>query len=129
MQTEPDSAHSRAYIRAHDALHFLRSHLNQGRLLEVDSHRCRYLKRGKPHLLLCQQSLLSLDQQPGTRPPIDLIFDPLLINEVPLGPEGFVNFRYDQGQLKIVVQAGDDSLGEVGVSQLQIQLALPFDST
>ena len=129
VKTEPESARSRAYIRAHDALHFLRSHLNQGCLLEVDLHRCSYLKGGKPHVLQCQQGLLSLDQQPAARPPIDLVFDPQLVNEISLGPEGFVDFHYDHGQLQIVVQAGDDSLGEVGVCQVQIQLALPFNST
>jgi len=128
VKTEPESARSRAYIRAHDALHFLRSHLNEGVLLEVDLHRCCYRKRGKPHVLLCEQGLLSLDQEPAARPPIDLVFDPQLVNEVQLGPQGYVDFHYDQNQLKIVVQAGDDSLGEVGVYQVQLQLALPFDS-
>ena len=127
VKTEPESARSRAYIRAHDALHFLRSHLNEGRLLEVDLHRCRYLKRGKPHVLLGEHGLLSLDQDPAGRPPIDLVFDPQLVNEVQLGPEGFVEFRYHQDQLQIVVQAGDDSLGEVGVFLVRLQLALPFD--
>ena len=129
VQTEPESARSRAYIRAHDALHFLRSHLNGGVLLKVDVHRCCYRKRGKPHVLLYDQGRLSLDQVASARPPIDLVFDPQLVNQVELGPEGFVAFHFDQDRLTIVVQAGDDSLGEVGVFQLQIQLALPFDDT
>ncbi|MFN8612139.1 MAG: hypothetical protein U0931_31635 [Vulcanimicrobiota bacterium] len=129
IETEPETAQKRAYIRAHDALHWLRSLLLDSQLQEVEAHRCRFHKDQQVHTVFFQAGRLFLDH-PRARPrqPIPLIFDPRLVDEVDLGPQGQVDFAYRQGKLRIEIQAGDDSLGVLGTSRLAVEYLLHFDA-
>ena len=123
VETEPESAQSRAYIRSHDALHWLRSQLADGRLTRVEETSCSYLKNGHTYTIRFQDG--KLDLSPPRRAPRSanpLTFDPQAVDEVDLGPQSFVTFLYQNEQLKIKLQAGDDSTGEVGVAPVELQL-------
>ncbi|MBS2039312.1 hypothetical protein JST97_30285 [bacterium] len=129
IETEPETAQRRAYIRAHDALHWLRSLLWDSQLQQVDEHQCRFLKSAQVHTISFEEGRLFLDRpRARQKQPIPLVFDPLLVDEVELGPDGSVRFAYSSGRLHIEVQAGDDSLGVLGVSRLAVDYMLHFDA-
>lgn len=129
VETEPDTAQSRAYIRSHDGLHWLRSQLLDSQLTHVETRVCQFIKNGRHYTIRFEEDKLSL--APPRRPPrsaIPLTFDPQSVDEVDLGPQSSVFFSYVNDQLKIRLQAGDDSLGEVGVSQVELLLRVPWST-
>lgn len=127
VETEPESPQSRAYIRSHDGLHWLRSQLLDSQLISVAESHCRFLKKGRHYHIRFEAGKLSLDPpRQAPRSAIALTFDPQAVDEVDLGPQSFVIFSYLNEQLKIRLQAGDDSTGEVGVSQVELLLRVPF---
>jgi hypothetical protein len=129
IETEPETAQKRAYIRAHDALHWLRSLLLDSDLQLVEEHRCRFLKKSKVHTISFADGRLFLDQpRSRQKQPIALIFDPDLVDEVELGPQGSVTFQYDEGKLHIEVQAGDDTIGVLGTSRVAVDYMLHFQA-
>jgi len=127
VETEPESAQSRAYIRSHDALHWLRSQLADGQLTRVEETTCGYLKKGQAYTIRFQDGKLELSPpRKALRSVNPLTFDPEAVDEFELGPQGFVIFTYLNDQLKIKLQAGDDSTGEVGVAPVELQLRVSF---
>lgn len=128
VKTEPDSAQSRAYIRCHDGLHWLRSQLLESRLNHVEATLLRYTNKGRQYTVRFTEAKLSLSPpRQGVRSAIALTFDPQSVDEVDLGPQSFVTFGYDHGRLQIKLQAGDDSTGEVGVFQAELQLRIDLE--
>lgn len=129
IETEPETAQKRAYIRAHDALHWLRSLLLDSRLQLVEPQRCRFTKNARVRTISFEQGRLFLDQ-PRTRlkQPVALVFDPDLVDEFELGPESSVGFEYRSGRLRIRVEAGDDTIGVLGHSRVEVEYMLHFDA-
>ena len=129
VETEPVSALSRAYIRSHDGLHWLRSQLLDSHLTEVEETLCRYHKRGKIYTIRFRDGLLTVDPaRSSPRRAIPLAFDPQSVDELDLGPQSFVAFSYRDQELHIKLQAGDNSLGEVGVAPVELRLRVPLTS-
>lgn len=127
VKTEPETAQSRAYIRSHDGLHWLRSQLLDSRLTLVEETRLGFIHKQRHYTICFADGKLSLDPpRQGSRSAIPLTFDPQATAQLDLGPQSFVTFVYDQEQLKIELQAGDDSLEEVGVWKVQLQLRVPW---
>lgn len=128
VKTEPESAQSRAYIRSHDGLHWLRSQLLESRLNHVQERLLRFTHKGRQYTIRFDQGKLTLDPpRPRVRRAIPLTFDPQSVDEVDLGPQSFVTFGYDKEQLQIQLQAGDDSIGEVGVSKVELRLRIDWE--
>ncbi|MBX3170153.1 MAG: hypothetical protein KF760_22300 [Candidatus Eremiobacteraeota bacterium] len=128
VKTEPESAQSRAYIRSHDGLHWLRSQLLNSRLTCVEETLLRFSNKGRQYTIRFQEGKLSLEPpRQGARSAIALTFDPQAVDELELGPQSFVIFSYARNQLSIQLQAGDGSLGEVGVSKVELHLRIDLD--
>ena len=129
VDTEPETPQGRAYIRAHHALTWLRTQVMDSRLVQVEETLCIY--RVKDHdstIHFADGKLAVTPRRQAVRAAIPLVFDPQAVDEVELGPQGFVKFSYQNQQLSISLQAGDDSLGEVGVARVALRLRIPLTS-
>lgn len=128
VKTEPDSAQSRAYIRAHDGLHWLRSQLLESRLTQVEATVLGFTNKGRQYTIRFDQGKMTVSpSRPRVRRAIPLTFEPQLIDEMELGPQSFVLFGYESEQLQIQLQAGDDSTDEVGVSKVELHLRIDWE--
>lgn len=123
VETEPETAEGRAYIRAHDALLWLRVRLGGSRIESVDAFGCRYVKREQPMTIsVMDGKLVSSAAVSRGLSPLQLDLD---ASEVNLGPRGSVVFAYVGGRLKVVLVAGDDSTGRLGTCQVELEIAIP----
>lgn len=125
--TEPETAQGRAYVRAHEALTWLRTQVMDSQLVLVEETRCVYRVKGGDYTIRFQEERLTVDPaRVSNRRVNPLIFDPQAVDEFELGPQGFVKFSYQHDQLKIQVQGGDESLGELGLARADLRLRIPL---
>lgn len=131
VQTEPASAESRAYVRAHDAIHWLRSHLVGCRVESVQPTSVCFWQGGARKDISLKGTQLILDDLSQTSAPErPLMFDPKGVQEFELGPQGYARFDYAQGGLNMVVEVGDDTTGTLGHHRSEIRFLVPLqDST
>lgn len=127
VKTESESPDGRAYVRAHDALHWLRTHLVGCELESVEETAVSFRQHGRRNeiRLAGSQLQLAVPSAEGLAA-TPLTFDPKGLDAVELGPKGFVRFAYQDGGLNVVVCAGDDSLGRHGQHQSQLRFVVPF---
>jgi len=126
VKTEPESPDSRAYLRAHQALHWLRNYLVGCQLERVQPDRVIFRRDGQTQQIQLQGSLLQaslqLQASGSVRP---LVHEPEQLQEVDLGPSGWARFEYRDGALEVTLEAGDDSLGQPpGRYQTRIRFVL-----
>ena len=131
VQTEPDSAESRAYIRAHDALHWLRNHLVGCSLEAVNQDSVSFWQHGERNQIrqVGNQLMAARLVDPSLAVASPLVFDPKTMQSCELGPEGFAHFDYKEGGLNVSLQAADDSLGVPGYYRTKIRFVVPWRDT
>ena len=128
VETEPTTPESRAYVRAHEGVHWLRSHLNGCRVREVASDRVCFRKDGLIQEIVFENSQLTLTSpEPNIKPGLSdrFFFDPTGQPTFELGAGGFVQFEHKGDNLKAILEATDDTLGQVGRHKAQISFVAP----
>ncbi|MBN9417159.1 hypothetical protein ABS71_12770 [bacterium SCN 62-11] len=127
VETEPETPQGRAYIRAHHALTWLRTQVLDSQLVRVEESLCIYRVKDREYTIRFENGSLSVTPpRQAVRRAIPLVFDPQAVDELELGPQGFVKFSYQNEQLGISLQGGDDSLGEVGLARVELRLRIPL---
>lgn len=126
VQTESDDPDHRAYVRAHQALLWLRTQLAEGQVVAVEEQCIRLTVEGQERQLLALPGLLQLSGPPlpQARLVAEHFFEPQALDSVNLGPQGWARFRLDHGQLHCQLEAYDESSGRCGrhASQLTVNL-------
>lgn len=125
VETEPQTPESRAYLRAHHALLWLRTHLADCQLLECQPEFLELRRHGEELQIAGTGQHLRMQGRPHTPLNLRLAREAAEQTEYALGPQGWVRFDYDEGWLKVELQAGDDSLGSLGSYPCQIRIRLP----
>jgi hypothetical protein len=126
VQTESDDPDHRAYVRAHQALLWLRTQLAEGQVVAVEEQRISLSIEGQERQLLALPGLLQLrgSPLPQARLVAEHFFEPQALDIVELGPEGWARFRLDQGQLHCELEACEESPRGRGRHHSQLTLNL-----
>lgn len=128
VKTEPTTPKDRAYVRAHDGMHWLRLHLSNAQVIETQEHRVVFSRQGVVQQIECRDNQLWLGNEPseGARLEARAFFDPRGTAAFDLGPGGSVKFGYDNKKLSVTLDSRDDTLGEMGAHQAHLSFPAPL---
>lgn len=128
VKTEPATPKERAYLRAHEGMHWLRLHISGAQVEETQEQRVIFSRGGVTQQIECRDSQLWLGTETSEESPLKerAFVDPRGASAFDLGPGGSATFSYSERKLSVSLIAGDDSLGEIGTHQAHLSFPAPL---
>jgi hypothetical protein len=128
VPTGPDSAESKAYVRAHDALHWLRQYLVGSRLDSVSDNTVCFWQQGQRNQIRFSGSQLwaHLEVAPDPGQDCGIVFDPRTMQSFELGEDSSAHFTYQEGGLNVSLEATSEHSGRVARYKTQIRFVVPL---
>ena len=125
VKTESDDPEHRAYVRAHQALLWLRTQLSEGQVTSVEAENIVFEVDGEERILTASPGQLQLHGAlPAARLASQYFFEPQCLESVDLGPGGMASFALERGQLSCRLLVRDESLGRGGEHRCDLNLNL-----